>query len=293
MAAETYVTREEPKNRRISVLVSTLIHILLILLIFLPLLTFPDPPPGPVGVDVMLGIPDAGQGEGPAGPESPEEPAPQPVKEKPAPLPEPKKEKPKESKPEPVSEKKVRTTDDENSRAIQRQKEEERREKVRQDKIAATEAKRIADAQKAADAAEAKRQADIAAAKAKAAGSLSGGGNNNKTGQQGDPTGKPDATKLEGQSGTGGGGKVGGAISDRGVVRNPEVTGKFQDKGTVVVRVCLDAEGNVSLAEVTQRGTTTQSSALRDAAVSNARRWKFGSGEDNQCGTITYNFILQ
>jgi TonB family protein len=292
MAADTFVTRDEPKNRRISVLVSTLVHILLILLVILPLLTFPDPPPGPVGVDVMLGMPDAGQGEGPAGPESPEEPLPEPVRENPPPQKEERQEKPRETKSEPVREKKVRTTDNEDDRAIQRQKEEERREKERQDKLAAAEAKRVADEKKAAEAAEAKRQADLRDLKARMSGGL-GGGSNKTSGQEGNPDGKPDATKLEGNTGAGGGGKVGGAISDRGVVRNPEVTGKFQDKGTVVVRVCLDASGNVTTAEVTQRGTTTQSASLRDAAVSNARKWKFGAGEENQCGTITYNFILQ
>lgn len=74
----------------------------------------------------------------------------------------------------------------------------------------------------------------------------------------------------------------------------PKPATTFNTSGTVVVYVTLDAEGNVTSAEVRQQGTTTQDPTLRRLAVEAARKAKFrASSRLSQGGTITYKFNLR
>lgn len=117
-----------------------------------------------------------------------------------------------------------------------------------------------------------------------------GKGDNNKPG----PTGDPDGS---GDSQTGGitaGGDVGGGLSGRGVLK-PGVpknnTGQF---GTVVIKLCVNPDGNVIEANYTQRGSTTANSELVKIAKQAAKRYKFKKNPyapDKQCGTVTYKFL--
>jgi TonB family protein len=291
MAVDTLVSREEPKNRQRSALISTLLHIILILLVLFPLLTFPDPPPGQEGILVNLGLPDVGQGDDNAGPTAPAEPVVKPQEETAPPKAEP-------AKPEPVKEKEVRVTEDPEALALKRKQEQEKKAQADADakRKAEEDAKRRAEEDAKRKAAE-KAAADKAAAdKLKSDvgglfGTGSGKGNTGKPGNQGDPSGDPNADKLSGVST--GVGTVGGGLGGRGVVAAPKITDNSQDRGRVVVRVCVDANGNVTSATYTQQGSTATSTKLRDLALANARTWKFAPGADNQCGTITYNFQVQ
>lgn len=294
MAFDTLVSREEPKNRQRSFIISVSIHVVLLFLLFASFLTFPDPPPGQEGILVNLGLPDVGQGDENAAAGTPDiaEPKPQP-KEEPAPP----KTQPA-SKPEPVREKEVRVTEDPEAIALKRKQEQEKKAQAEAD------AKRRAeeDAKRRAEE-DAKRQAAEKAAAEKAAadklkgelggllGSGKGKGNTGTSGNQGDPGGDPNADKLTGVST--GVGRVGGGLGGRQVTSAPTITDDSQDRGTVVVRVCVDAAGNVTSATFTQAGSTATSARLKDLALTNARRWKFGPGEDGQCGTITYNFTVK
>jgi TonB family protein len=151
---------------------------------------------------------------------------------------------------------------------------------------AEAEAKRKAEA-------EAQKQAEYEKAKKQFGDSFGDGkGKNDKPGNQGDPNGDPDATKLDGIST--GSGMVGGGLGDRGVVFEPKIKDDSQKTGTVVVRVCVNRNGEVISADYTQKGSTTADSELRQIAITSAKKFKFSkSSVDKQCGTITIDFKVR
>lgn len=271
---------------------SVAIHLVLIFILFASLLTFPDPPPGQEGILVNLGLPDVGQGDENAPPAAVAEPVPQPQPEvTPPPTPTP-------TRPEPVKEREVRTTEDPEAAALRRKQEADRKAQAEADakRRAEEDAKRRAeeDARRKAAEEAARQKAEADRLKGEVGGLFGGGsgrGNTGTSGNQGDPSGDPNAGNLSGVST--GIGTVGGGLGGRNVVSAPRITDTSQDRGSVVVRVCVDASGNVTSAAFTQQGSTATSARLKDLAVSNARTWKFGPGADNQCGTITYNFQVR
>jgi TonB family protein len=286
-------SQAEERNKKRGMYTSIAVHIGLLLLALLPLLTFPDPPPGQEGILVNLGLPDMGEGDDNAGPAEPTapveevEPTPEP-EATPPPVPETKK-------PEPVPQKEVIKTEDPDAVALRKERERQEAERKRQEQIE-EQRRREEEARKRAEAeADAKRQAEADALKKELGGLFGDGGgkgNTGKPGNQGDPGGDPDASKLEGIST--GSGSVGGGLGSRGVASAPKITDNSQQQGTVVVKVCVNSSGDVISAEFTQLGSTISDSRLKNLAVSNAQRWKFSPGSvDKQCGTITYRFRVQ
>ena len=316
----------EDANKKKSGVISTLLTAILILLLFLPLFSHMDPPPGQEGILVNLGEIDVGQGEENAPPPKPQpeerepETAPEEVKEDTKPEPTPKKpevKKPKVKTPKPVVKETV-VTEDPDAIRIKKEKEKKEREeeKKKREEEAAEEAREAAEEEareakiaeerrKKAEAAEKKRKAAEAArrkaeAKAKADaldglfGDGGGQGNTGTSGNQGDPNGDPDSKILEGKST--GAGKVGGGLGRRGIVSAPKIVDNSQDTGVVVVDVCVDRNGRVTKAEIRQTKTTTTSSRLKQLAVSNTKKYRFkkdSSASETQCGTITYDFRLK
>ncbi len=298
------LSHTEEKNKKRGMTISVVAHVGLILLALLPLLTFPDPPPGQEGILVNLGLPDQGEGDENAAAAAEEEEA--------APEPEPEdteeeaEEAPEEEvepvKEEPKAEKEVVKTEDPEALALKRKKEEERKEEEAREREEARKKKAEADARKkkaeeeaAKRAAEAKKKAEADKLKNQIGGLFGDGSGKGKTGtpgNQGDPNGDPDASKLEGISK--GRGQVGGGLSDRGVAKVDTPSAKFTRGGTVTVSVCVDKGGRVTSSKITQRGTTISSAELHRIALSSAKKWRFQPGEiDKQCGTITYNFKKQ
>lgn len=141
--------------------------------------------------------------------------------------------------------------------------------------------------------AEAKKKAEYEKAKKQFGDSFGGGkGETDSPGNQGDPDGDPDASRLEGIST--GSGVVGGGLGDRGVVYEPKINDNSQKTGTVVMRVCVGRDGQVVSADYTQKGSTTADSELRAIAIRSAKRFKFSkSTVDKQCGTITIDFKVR
>lgn len=276
-------------------MISILIHFAIILLLLLPLLTFPDPPPGAEGIRVNLGLPDQGSGVQNFAPPTPEEKpeAPQNQEEAAPPVAAP----PKEATPQPAVKPDVLQTEDPEALALKKQEEEQKKleeQKAREKQAAEEAAKKAAEEKAKRDAAEkARKEAEAEATKKKIADLFgSGKGNTGTPGNQGDPNGDPDASKLDGIST--GSGTVGGGLGDRGVLSAPGITDNSQKSGTIVVRVCVDKSGNVIEAEFTQRGSTSADPSLKKLAVDNARQWRFASGGvDKQCGTITYRFVVK
>ncbi|MCO6492024.1 MAG: energy transducer TonB [Phaeodactylibacter sp.] len=296
MAYDTSVTRDEEQNKKRGMMTSVAIHVFLIMLALLPLLTFPDPPPGQAGILVNLGLPDEGQGTENAPPaESVAEDIPDQPEEEVTPPPA----DPKPSKPEPEPKKQVITTEDPSQVAIRKEKERKERERQEQLEQQRREQERLERERREQEAREkAEREAKEREAQqlkdaiggAFGGGDGSGKGNTGKPGNQGDPGGDPDADRVTGIS-TGSG--VVEGFGGRGVLRQDKPQDNSQDQGKVVVRACIDSNGNVISAEFTQAGSTATSSRLKQLAVSSAKKWKFAPGSvDKQCGTITFNFRL-
>lgn len=300
---ESIITHDEKKNSNRGKVVSVAVHIGLILLALLPLLSYPDPPPGQEGILVNLGLPDIGQGDDNAGPTAPAEPevaeeTPEVEESQPEPEPE-------VSEPEPVPEREVVETENPEEIALKRKREEERKQQEEADrKKRAEEAKRQAEAEAKRKAeeearkkaeADARRQAEADKLKNDIGGLFGDGGgkgNTGTSGNQGDPNGDPNATNLEGIST--GSGQVGGGLGSRGVEKAPSVAENSQKAGTVVVKVCVNSSGKVISAEYTQQGSTTGDNQLVSAAIRNAKNWQFSQGSvDKQCGTISYNFKVR
>lgn len=301
---DAIIDHNEQKDRRKGRRASFIGGVAVLILLFLPLLKYPIPPPGQEGILVNLGLPDLGQGADNAGPSAPsvtdpvEEEAPEQEQEEIEEPQEPEVRNDPAPDPQPV-EKEVITTEDPEAVALKKKQEEEA-ERRRQE---ALERQRQAEAERKRQEEEARKKAEAEAAKKAEAdelkdklgglfGSGEGKGNTGEKGNQGDPEGDPDASKLEGVST--GSGTVGSELGGRGVTASPRITDRSQDQGVVVVRVCVDRNGNVTSAEFTQKGTTASSARLKQLAVANAKKWKFSGGSvDKQCGTITYNFRVQ
>src|SRR5687768_10953090 len=253
-------------------MISLITHVVIMALFFLPILYLNTPPPEEEGVMVSLGLPDEGQGE-----ETPmgEESEPQPESET--------------SPSEPVEEMKTRQPQKTvSSRIVTSNEQDEVRVKE-------AEAKRQAQAESNRKAAEeAKRQEAYNSTK-KSYGDLLGGsgkGNTGKPGSQGDPSGDPNASALEGISK--GSGRVGGGLGNRGVLHEPRISDASQKTGRVVISVCVDKNGKVIRADYTQKGSTTTDSELKDIAKRAALQFKFTDSDiEEQCGTITVDFKIK
>lgn len=106
---------------------------------------------------------------------------------------------------------------------------------------------------------------------------------------EGSPQGSHDGT------GTGAGG-TGFDLAGRSVVGAlPQPDYGANKQGRVVVEITVNAAGNVTNAAYRAKGSTTNDSALVNAALKAARKSRFNKieGDDLQTGTITYNFKLK
>jgi TonB family protein len=135
-------------------------------------------------------------------------------------------------------------------------------------------------------------------------------GETGKPGDQGHPDGSLYAKNHYGTPGSGDGtgsgfGKGTGSGDGSGTsfdlsgrtskyLPKPEYT--IREQGTVVVRIWVNKEGQVTRAEAGARGTTTSSDALFKQATKAALKAKFSpnpNAPEEQKGTITYHFVLQ
>lgn len=321
---EAILTEQEEKADRNGKIAAGIGFILFIVLLVMPLFWHMNPPPGQPGILVNLGKIDLGQGNENAAASQAEtqplpDPAPQPTPEPaatPPPQPDPEPDPvPEPPKPTPTPPREVVQQETPAEVALRQQKAREetaRREQQERDRKAAQqlqdrldreEADRVRKANAAAEAArqeEARRAAQEAAANntkdqiGGLFGSGSGNGNTGTPGNQGDPNGDPNADKLTGIST--GDGRVAGGLGGRGVVNSPPVRENSQVSGRVVIKVCVAPNGSISSAEYTQSGSSTANSQLVNAAIANAKKWKFKAdptAPQQQCGTVTYDFKVQ
>ena len=305
----------EKRNRARGKTISIIVHALLLVLLFINFMHPPDPPPGQAGILVSFGEPNIGQGDEVSAPplESPEEEEPEETVEEEDTDP-PVEEEPEVSEPE-VSEAEKRAAEekklleDKNSkeRALKKKQEEEARKKAEADAKKKAEAdakkKREEERKRKEEEARKKREAEEARKKAEAEklkgeiGGLfgqegDGKGETGKPGNQGDPSGDPNAENLEGIST--GSGDIGGNLGGRGVLYKPIIKDKSQKTGDVNLKVCVDENGRVISAVYTQAGSTTSDPDLKRTAIAGAKKYKFEkSSLDKQCGTIKIKFRVK
>lgn len=113
-------------------------------------------------------------------------------------------------------------------------------------------------------------------------------------GDQGKPGGSPESTNYEGNGGTGKSGvSISRGLSGRKITSFPSFEDEFNENAKVAVDIKLDASGKVVSALFQPRGSTTSNNTLKNIAIRKAMQLKFNAGEDEQQGTITFNFRLK
>lgn len=120
-------------------------------------------------------------------------------------------------------------------------------------------------------------------------------------GDQGNPNGNPNSDSYKGNaaSGNGGNGGTGGVsirsgLDGRRITKLPSFEDDFNENAKVAVDITVDKAGNVTMAVVNQRGTTTTNQAIRDIALRKARGLKLNTGNtEEQTGTLVFNFKLR
>lgn len=277
----TYDFDERHKKR--SALLSLIVHILLFLILLIPMMTFPIPPPGQQGILVTFGDPESG-GATSAPSESEETNDAKTSEEKQ--IASASAEKPR---PTPDIETKVVEETPSEVTGGRKKSAEEIAEEERKKAEEARKKKEAEAARKKAE--EERKQKEAYEQTKKEYSDLFGSGDGNQSGQQGELDGDPDAEALKGIST--GSGRVGGGLGSRGLVFEPDIKEYSQKEGKVVVKVCVDPNGKVTSAKWTGLGSTTTDSDLRKVAIENAKKYVFSESEiEEQCGTITIDFIL-
>jgi len=289
---DTVISQAEESNRNWGRIISTIVHIILIALMFYHWegLKYQDPPEGLGGTEISFGQPEVGLNAPPAGgaeqeeeeeevePPVEEEVQPEEVVEEVVEVPkvEPKpKEKEREAQKELDRKKKIeREKELEKQKEIERKKEEARREQERRDKAKEDKKKLFGKP-----------------------GTGSGGGNDNGTGAGAGNGGKPG---NQGGDGNGfsldglGGASISGDLGGRGVLKKGTFNPPSQTSGVVNIRVCANDRGEVVSAKYTQGGSTIPySNPNAKAAVKAAWKWKFDKGSGRDCGVLTYNIKLK
>jgi TonB family protein len=119
-------------------------------------------------------------------------------------------------------------------------------------------------------------------------------GNDQTPGDKGKENGDPNATGYDGTGGAGSGNGISFSLGNRKAHILPKPVYNSDDQGKVVVSIWVDKNGNVTRAEIMQKGTNVTDINLRNMARDAALKAKFtpdSEAAEVQKGTITYNFI--
>ncbi len=131
----------------------------------------------------------------------------------------------------------------------------------------------------------------------KSDGKATGGeGNDSTPGDKGDPNGNPYANSYYGQPGKGGlGNGVGYGLNGRGRATGSSVKQKCNEAGRVVVKIVVNREGRVIQATPGVKGTTNSASCLLEPAKKTAMTFKWKpdpKAPAKQIGFIEITFSL-
>ena len=111
-------------------------------------------------------------------------------------------------------------------------------------------------------------------------------------GDQGAPGGNPNSTNYTGGGHGNSGVSISRGLGGRHVVSTPSFTDDFNDNAKVALDIHVDANGNVTDAQYTPRGSTTGDGNMIAIAKRKAKLVKFSSGSDESVGTIVFNFRI-
>jgi outer membrane biosynthesis protein TonB len=275
----------EKEHRSAGFILSILIHLALLLILLINFLNYTPLEPGQKGIVITFGTVDGNEGDPLATTDEEEE---SDVKSeleeisKSSPT-APPKTPPLPEKPKVIAEKSPVVVDQKPISKPTPPQKTEAEKKAEEE----AERKRAAEAEAQKKAAEkARRKQEMEEKKEKFGNLLSGKGEGESN--QGDP----DASKLENLSQ--GSGLVGGGLANREVVLEPNIQEKSQKAGTVVVKICVNSDGDVVEANYTQKGSTTTDAALVEVAERAAKQYKFTfSTITKQCGTVTIKFVVK
>ena len=282
----------EVENKKAGMLISIIVHLLLLLLLFIPFFNQEIIPPGQKGILIQFGLIDAGTDEGPESMD-----ADQDITQETEsagnqdPNPNPQEDIATTKSVDETPQKEVvvdERSDVPSQEEINRQKAIDDARKAEEERLA----REAEEARKKAEEEEQKRK-QFEERKKKFGDILAGGNNSGKNrGNEGDPSGDPNSSPLDEIAK--GSGKVGGGLTNRGVLYEPTIQENSQQSGTVVIEICVNTQGEVTSAKFTQRGSTTTNSSLVNVAIAGAKKYKFTSSEiEKQCGTVTVNFIVK
>jgi len=293
----------DTRHKKKSFTLTTALLSVLLLLLFYIGLTYMDPPIEN-GISVNFGTMEFGMGD-----QQPKE----KIRSEPLDIPEPPnvtEEVVEEAMPEEVQEEfvekeqpaeKVLTQESEESIKIKQQQEAKRKAdavakkaKAEADRIARE--KREAEEQKIKEQEAKKAELDkLMGGLNKSDGSATGSeGNDNKTGDKGQPDGDPYATSYYGSPGSGSG--TGGyGLSGRSLVSKGKVQQDCNQEGRVVVKIVVDRNGKVISATPGVKGTTNNNLCLLEPARKTAfmHKWNLDSNAPSQqVGFVVVNFKL-
>jgi TonB family protein len=298
------------KDKRRGVLATFLVHLVLLFALFFLALRTPLPLPGEEGVEVNFGYDEQGYGDiqsESAPPESQPTPPPQQEQTQPQPEPEPVVEEEEiitqdiEEAPvieEEIEEEQPEEIVEEPEEVIEEEKEPEKIEEVEEepeeqpvDTTFVTETEEVVEEVVEEPKPVVNQRALYPGTSANKEGTNQG--IKEGAGDMGKPQGYKESDKYDGRGGEGNGPSfyLGGRGSS--YLEIPEM--QVKERGTVVVDIWVNREGNVVKAQVKSKGTTVLDADQRQRAIQAARNSTFEAdpqAEPEQRGTITYTFIL-
>lgn len=113
-------------------------------------------------------------------------------------------------------------------------------------------------------------------------------------GDQGSANGNPNSDSYKGNAASGSSGvSIKTGLSGRRFTKLPSFTDDFNENARVAVDIRVDKNGNVLSANVNPRGTTTTNGNIRSIATRKALQLKLNPGDDEQSGTILFDFKLR
>ena len=119
-----------------------------------------------------------------------------------------------------------------------------------------------------------------------------GQGTGDKGVTDGDPNGKVYSGENTGLGDKGSGPSFRGKISHRVRRKIPTINDNSKEEGKVAINISVDENGNVIVANYSEKGSTTSSAYLRGLALKAARDIKFSPKQDadEETGTVIFNF---
>ncbi len=114
------------------------------------------------------------------------------------------------------------------------------------------------------------------------------------TGVTGKPHGLNNSNRTTGQGGKGNG--VSYSLGGRGASFLERPAARFNEQGTVIIKIWVNPSGKVIRAAINAKGTSIVNEKLREMALKAAKNSRFSTNPTappEQIGTITYRFILK